>query len=113
MKRWVVKYTNANTQTTKWVTLNGGTSEKEDSAFMYTKKGVAENRVKDIKKYHYGCIDVEMVEYELYPVDGKTSRVSRQMTPKMREIMLRCEEFTVDEMWTMLLALAESNVNEK
>jgi hypothetical protein len=38
MKRWVVKYTNANTQTTEWVTLNGGTSEKEDSAFMYTKK---------------------------------------------------------------------------
>lgn len=54
-----------------------------------------------------------MVEYELYPVDGKTSRVPRQMTPKMREIMLRCEEFTVDEMWTMLLALAESKVNEK
>lgn len=45
-------------------------------------------------------------------VNGGWKIVNTNMTPAQRELMLRADEFTVDEMWIMLLAAAPEYKHE-
>ncbi len=57
-----------------------------------------------------GCIDKPSMMQSLVihpePVPVGWQLVNLKMTPEQRQLMLRADEFTVDEMWIMLLAAA-------
>jgi hypothetical protein len=69
MKRWAVRYT-SNDGRVNWVSQGSGSSEKVEMAYLYTKKGLAENKARYFREHKQWYKDVEVVQFNVMIDEG-------------------------------------------
>jgi len=65
MKRWAVRYRTKDGRLL-WVSQGSGASENVQMAYLYTKKGLAENKAKYYIDHPEWWFDVEVVTFDVF-----------------------------------------------
>lgn len=64
MKRWAVRFT-SNDGTVSWVSQGAGSSENVQMAYLYSKKGLAENKAKYFRERTEWFSNVSIVQFDV------------------------------------------------
>jgi len=64
MKRWAVRYTSSDGRV-NWVSQGSGSSENIQMAYLYTKKGLAQNKAKYFMENKQWFSDVSVVTFDV------------------------------------------------